>query len=246
MTKSIHGFQRQAPAWTNWVGNQSCVPARIVKASSEQDVATAIVDASRSGLRLRTPGAGHSFTAVSCTDGMLLDTRGLTGIIAIDRKSQTATVRAHTTIAELGTPLWEAGLALKNQGDIDAQTIAGAVATSTHGSGQTLGSFSSILSACRLVDAGGKIQELSLDRTPGEMAAAQCSIGMLGVMTELTIQLAPAYHLHERIAFMPIDELRERWDQLLTEYRHFSFFWMPTDASSQLYGFPAARPISAW
>jgi hypothetical protein len=73
------------------------------------------------------------------------------------------------------------------------------------------------------------------------MAAAQCSIGMLGVITELTIQLAPAYHLHERIVFMPIDELRERWDQLLTEYRHFSFFWMPTDASSQLYGFPAAK-----
>ena len=241
MTKNFQGFQLQAPAWTNWVGNQSCVPARIVEASNEQDVETAIVEASRSGLRLRTPGTGHSFTPVSCTDGILLDTRGLRGITAIDKTSRTARVKAHTTIAELGAPLWEAGLALKNQGDIDTQTIAGAVATSTHGSGQTLGSFSSVLSACRLVDADGKIRELSLDKTPGEMAAAQCSIGMLGIMTELTIQLAPAYHLHERIVFMPLDELRERWDQLLTEYRHFSFFWMPTDASSQLYGFPPAK-----
>jgi hypothetical protein len=241
MTKTFHGFQRQAPAWTNWFGNQSCVPARIVEASSEQDVATAIVEASRSGLRVRTPGSGHSVTPVSCTDGILLDTRGLTGITTVDKTSRTATIRSHTTIAELGAPLWEAGLALKNQGDIDSQTIAGAVATSTHGSGPTLGSFSSFLSACRLVDGKGTIRELSLDKTPDEMAAAQCSIGMLGVMTELTIQLAPAYHLHEQVIFMPVGELRERWDQLLAGYRHFSFFWMPTDASSELYGFPPAK-----
>ena len=241
MTKTFHGFQQQAPAWTNWFGNQSCAPARIVEASNEQDVATAIVEASRSGLRVRTPGSGHSVTPVSCTDGVLLDTRGLTGITTVDKTSRTATVRSHTTIAELGAPLWEAGLALKNQGDIDSQTIAGAVATSTHGSGPTLGSFSSFLSACRLVDGKGTIRELSLDKTPDEMAAAQCSIGMLGVMTELTIQLAPAYHLHEQVIFMPVDELRERWDQLLAGYRHFSFFWMPTDASSELYGFPPAK-----
>ena len=241
MTKTFHGFQQQAPAWTNWFGNQSCAPVRIVEASNEQDVEKAIVEASRSGLRLRTPGSGHSVTPVSCTDGILLDTRGLRGITAINKTAQSATVKAHTTIAELGAPLWEAGLALKNQGDIDTQTIAGAVATSTHGSGQALGSFSSVLSACRLVDVKGTIRELSLDKNPDEMAAAQCSIGMLGVMTELTIQLAPAYHLHEQVVFMPLDELRERWDQLLTEYRHFSFFWMPTDASSELYGFPPAK-----
>ena len=241
MTKTFHGFQQQAPAWTNWFGNQSCVPARIVEASNEQDVEAAVVEASRSGLRLRTPGSGHSVTPVSCTDGVLLDTRGLRGITAINKTAQSATVKAHTTIAELGAPLWEAGLALKNQGDIDTQSIAGAVATSTHGSGQALGSFSSVLSACRLVDAKGTIRELSLDKNPDEMAAAQCSIGMLGVMTELTIQLAPAYHLHEQVVFMPLDELRERWDQLLTEYRHFSFFWMPTDASSELYGFSPAK-----
>ena len=163
MTKTFHGFQLQAPAWTNWFGNQSCVPTRIVEASNEQDVETAIVEASRSGLRLRTPGSGHSVTSVSCTDGILLDTRGLRGITSINKTSQRATIKAHTTIAELGAPLWEAGLALKNQGDIDTQTIAGAVATSTHGSGLTFGSFSSVLSACRLVDAKGTISELSLD-----------------------------------------------------------------------------------
>ena len=111
----------------------------------------------------------------------------------------------------------------------------------THGSGAALGSFSSILTACRLVDGEGNVRELSLETTPDAMAGAQCSIGMLGVMTELTLKVVPAYHIHEQIVFMPIEEVRECWSQLLAEYRHFSFFWMPTDASSQLYGFPPAK-----
>lgn len=235
------GFHPTTPSWRNWVGNQSCVPAKIVTAADEHAVVDAVRDARRHGLRLRTPGTGHSVTGVACTDGLLLDTRGLSGVSAIDAKTLTATAKAHTTIAEFGVPLWDAGLALQNQGDIDTQTIAGAVATSTHGSGRALGSFSSVLTACRLVDGEGDLRELSLEATPDAMAAAQCSIGMLGVMTELTIKVARAYHIHEQIVFMPIEELRERWSQLLADYRHFSFFWMPTDASSQLYGFAPAK-----
>lgn len=241
MTEPTTGFQPGSRSWRNWVGNQSCVPTRIVAATQERDVVEAVREARRDGLRLRTPGTGHSDTGVACTDGVLLDTRSLSGISAIDAKAHTATAKAHTTIAEFGAPLWDAGLALQNQGDIDSQTIAGAVATSTHGSGRALGSFSSVLTACRLVDGEGAVRELSLETTPDAMAAAQCSIGMLGVMTELTMRVVPAYHLHEQIVFMPIEELRERWSQLLAEYRHFSFFWMPTDASSQLYGFPPAK-----
>jgi len=235
------GFHPGNPSWRNWVGNQSCVPARIVAAVNEHDVIEAVREARRSGLRLRTPGTGHSFTGIACTDGMLLDSRGMSGVTAIDAKALVATARPSTTIAEFGAPLWEAGLALENQGDIDTQTIAGAVATSTHGSGAALGSFSSVLTACRLVDGDGAVRELSLETTPDAMAAAQCSIGMLGVMTELTICVARAYNIHEQIVFMPIEELRERWNHLLAEYRHFSFFWMPTDASSQLYGFLTAK-----
>ena len=184
MTAPITGFHLANPSWRNWVGNQSCVPAKIVTASQEQDVVDAVREARRSGLRLRTPGTGHSCTGVACTDGILLDTRALSGLSAIDAKARTATAKAHTTIAQFGAPLWDAGLALQNQGDIDTQTIAGAVATSTHGSGAALGSFSSILTACRLVDGEGNVRELSLETTPDAMAGAQCSIGMLGVMTE--------------------------------------------------------------
>jgi FAD binding domain len=138
MTAPITGFHLANPSWRNWVGNQSCVPAKIVTAPQEQDVVDAVREARRSGLGLRTPGTGHSCTGVACTDGILLDTRALSGLSAIDAKALTATARPSTTIAEFGAPLWEAGLALQNQGDIDTQTIAGAVATSTRVLGHEL------------------------------------------------------------------------------------------------------------
>jgi len=228
-------------AWTNWVGNQSCAPARIVEASNEEAVAAAVADARRDGLCIRTPGSGHSFTPAALTDGVLLNTRGLQGITGIDAENRLVSAKSHTTIGKFGDPLWQAGLALKNQGDIDSQAIAGAIATSTHGSGPAFQSFSGALKACRLVDGTGTVRSLSQADNPDIFGAVQTSIGMLGIMTEVTIEVMPAYHLHEQIVFMPAAEVMERWEELLADYRHFSFFWMPTDGSSVLYGFPEAK-----
>lgn len=227
-----------APTWTNWVGNQSCTPARIERADDAAAIADAIHRARAEGLTLRTPGTGHSFSPVVTTDGVLLDTSALRGILGVDAGAKTVTVRAQTPIADLGPPLLKAGLALKNQGDIDTQTVAGAVATSTHGSGLALGSYSAELTACTLIDGQGQERRLSAAADPDIFGAAQCAVGMLGVMTEMTLQVTDAYTLEESILFLPVAELRERWDDLLAGYRHFSFFWMPTDRSAALYGFP--------
>lgn len=231
----------EQPSWTNWVGNQSCNPARIVPCATEDAVVAAVREARREGLGARTAGSGHSFTPIVGTDGILLDTSGLKGVVSIDPDACLATAKAHTTIGEFGDPLWEAGLAFKNQGDIDTQAIAGAVATSTHGSGPDLGSYSAELKACRLVDGRGEVRVLSADADPEIFGAVQCSLGLLGIMTELTVEVAPAYNIHEKIVFMPVEEMLERWDDLLAQYRHFSFFWMPTDRSSELFGFAPAK-----
>ena len=109
------------------------------------------------------------------------------------------TAKAHTTIGQLAEPLWTAGLALKNQGDIDTQAIAGAIATSTHGSGKDFQSFSGVLKACRLVDGKGEIRTLSAEHDPDVFGAVQTAIGMLGIMTEVTLEVMDAYYLHEQI-----------------------------------------------
>lgn len=227
--------------WTNWVGNQSCNPARIESAANEEQVVQHVKKARALGEVIRTPGSGHSFTPIVSTDGVILNTSELSGIVGIDRAAQTVTVKAQTPIAALGEPLLDAGLALKNQGDINTQTLIGAISTATHGSGRSFGSFSGELVACRLVDGEGTLRSYSLKDSPDVFHGLQCAIGMMGIMTEVTVSVTSAYTLEESIVIMPVEELRERWDELLATYRHFSFFWMPTDGSSVLYGFPEAK-----
>ena len=145
--------------------------------------------AAAQGLAVRVAGAGHSFTPVVGTDGVLLDLPDSAGIVRIESDGPSVTVRGGTRIAELGDPLWEAGLTLMNMGDIDTQAVAGAVATGTHGTGIALPSMSASLHAARLVTASGDIVEVG-DGDGDLLRAARVSIGLLGVMTELTLELA--------------------------------------------------------
>jgi FAD/FMN-containing dehydrogenase len=227
------------PRWTNWVGNQSFSPTEIVQAHAEGEVIDTVRRAVRAGQRLRVPGSGHSFTPVVETDGILLDAAALTGIISTDHDNATATAWAQTKIVEFGPALWDQGLALSNQGDIDGQAIAGAIATATHGSGIRLRNFSASLVGARLVDGRGNVHDVDAQTHPDLLPALQTSLGTLGVMTRVTLQVSHAYKLHERIVIMHVDEVLERWDELIQNYRHFSFFWMTSDASARLYNLDA-------
>jgi FAD/FMN-containing dehydrogenase len=220
--------------WTNWVGNQSFRPQRVVVAESESDVAREVMDAASGGYRVRTVGTGHSFTPIVETD-VLLDTGPLRGIVEVDPAALTVTAGPKTTIGDFGDPLWDHGLALANQGDIDTQAIAGAIATATHGSGRRQPNFSAALLGARFVDGMGNLVEVSSEENPDVLPALQTSIGLLGIMTEVTIGVAPAYELHARVDIMKYEEVMERFESDMEEYRHFGLFWMPTDASAALY-----------
>jgi FAD/FMN-containing dehydrogenase len=220
--------------WANWAGNQSCA-ARVATPASEAEVVAEVRRALAAGTGLRPAGAGHSFTPVVTTGGTVLETTRLRGIEHIDAERRLVTARPGTTVAEFGDPLWAAGLALANQGDIDTQAIAGAIATGTHGSGNALPSFSATLRACRLVNGHGDVVEI--DGTQPELLhAAQVAVGMLGVMTSVTVEVAAAYRLSERIEHWPFADVLARWDELFAGHRHFSFFWLPSEASAELYG----------
>jgi FAD/FMN-containing dehydrogenase len=224
--------------WTNWVGNQSFSPAEQAAPESEDEVATLVTAAARHGLPVRVAGAGHSFTPVVATDGLLLDLRGLGGIRSIDARRRRVVVGPSTTIGEFGVPLWAEGLALANQGDIIAQQIAGAISTATHGSGLRLGSFSSGVRRLRIVTSSGDVVEIGED-DPDLLHAAQVSVGMLGVITEVELEVAPAYRLRERVENWSWDDAWERFDELARQHRHYSFFWMPSRESAVLYGLEA-------
>lgn len=219
--------------WTNWVGNQTCSPAQIARPTSEDEAIAAVRAALAAGRQVRVAATGHSFTPVCLTDGALIELAGVSGLLDVDAEGR-ATALAGTTVEDLGEPLWAAGLALGNQGDIDEQQLAGAVSTGTHGSGASLRSFSGTVTALRLVTASGDVLDIDGTR-PDLLHAAQVAVGMLGVITRLQIQAVPAYRLRERIEHHAFEDVMARWDERVAAHRHFSFFWLPTEGSAALY-----------
>jgi FAD/FMN-containing dehydrogenase len=220
--------------WTNWVGNRSCTPAHLATPRDEQEVARLLSAAGARGLGVRVAGAGHSFTPVVETGGLLIDPSALSGVVSVDPSRLRVTARAATRIHEFYEPLWDAGLALINQGDIDTQQIAGAVSTATHGSGSRYTSLSGVVRRVRLLTASGEVREIGEDE-PELLRAAQVSVGMLGVITELELQVTTAYRLRQRVDLWAWPEVLERWDELVSDHRHFGFFWLPTEESGALY-----------
>jgi len=216
--------------WSNWAGNQQCAPRRILHPSTEAGVQDAVTDAVNQGLGVRVVGTGHSFSPLSVTDGVILCLDRMTGVTAVDVAGHRVTVSAGTTIRQMGDPLWAAGLCLKNQGDIDAQQIAGAIGTATHGSGVAQQCFSAMATKFRVVLATGEVREVSTE-DPRTLAAAQVAMGMLGVVTEVELDVREAFGLAENLEYWPVEQVLERFDDEMAHRRHFSFFWMPYDGS---------------
>jgi FAD/FMN-containing dehydrogenase len=220
--------------WTNWVGNRTFTPAFSAAPRDEEEVLGLVREARRRGAGIRVAAAGHSFTPVVETDGLLLDLSALHGVTGVDRERRRATALPGTRICDFYEPLWAAGLALRNQGDIDTQQIAGAVATATHGSGIRNTSLSGVVRGVRLVTAAGDVLDISED-DPDLLRAAQVSVGMLGVMTRLEVEVTEAYRLREQVGLQPFEEVMERWDELVRDHRHFGYFWLPSEESGALY-----------
>lgn len=226
--------------WANWGGNQRFSCAEIVEAANDDNVVSAVRRAAADGNGVRVAGSGHSFTPIVESEHTLLSLERLSGVTGADPDTLLARVRGGTRLCDLGEPLWRQGLALANQGDVDAQSISGAIATGTKGSGPAYGSISSMLRGVRLVDGVGNVVTITED-DHDELQAAQVSVGMLGVFLDLVIETVPAYKLREQNAILPFDEVSANWDNYLADHRHFSFWWMPNAASSAFYDLGTVR-----
>ena len=210
--------------WSNWSGGVVCKPKQIVTPKNEVDVAAAV----RMGVApVRVPGTGHSFTPLNATDGTIVDLAAFHGLKGFDPDAQVATFGAATPLWEIGPLIHPLGLALKNMGDIDRQTLGGVVGTGTHGTGPDLRSFSAEVAGFRLLLASGDILHCSPTENQEIFTAGRCAIGALGVMLEIAMKVRGTYKLAEKNFLLPIDELWGRLDELVASNRHFEFFWFP-------------------
>ena len=233
-----------ATPWRNWVGNQSFVPRHVASPASEDELAATVRDATRRGLSVRAAGSGHSFTPVVATSGVLIDTGGLSGLLAVDHEAMRVTAAAGTKIGDLARALKPRGLSLVNQGDIDSQALAGALSTGTHGTGLTLGNMSSQIAGLRLVRPDGEVVAVGAGGDADLLPAAQVSLGLLGVVSAITLNVAPAYNLHEVLWRDDFEACMEQHDELARAHRHFQFFWCKVPEARHLYCLPDTAPVS--
>lgn len=192
---------------------------------SVDDLCGVVTDARARGRHVRTAGSGHSHFPLVPTDDVIVDLSGMSGVIGV--AGTTAHLYAGTRICELGRPLHDAGVALANQGDIDRQTIAGAVATGTHGTGRSLRNLSASVVGLTLVTSDGELCRCSATERSELFEAARLGLGAFGVVTTVELDVLPAYRLTESGWREPYPELRSRIEEHVASHRHFEFFWYP-------------------
>jgi L-gulonolactone oxidase len=241
-----HG--RPGRPWRNWAGNQRAAPERVAAPGTVAELAELVRSAAREGRRVKATGSGHSFTGIALTDGVRVDLSRMTGLTALDRESGLVTVRAGTPLHRLNRLLDAAGLGLANLGDIDRQTVAGALATGTHGTGRRLGGLATQVRGLELVLADGTVVRCDRGGDPELFSAARVGLGALGVVTAVTLAAEPAFALHAAERPMPLPRVLEELDELVAGNEHFEFFWFPhtektlTKRNNRLPGGAVPRP----
>lgn len=211
--------------WQNWGRSERTRPQFFARANNVDDVVDVLAFARERGLRVKTVGAGHSFTAIAATDDIQLDISALDGIYAVD--GTRVTLGAGTCLYQLAGLLDPLGLALTNMGDIDRQTIAGATSTGTHGTGATFGGLATQIVAAMLVLADGTLLYVSESENAELLPAVRLGLGALGVIIELTIECVPSYLLNAVEMPEPLGEVLDHWAERTTGADHFEFYWFP-------------------
>jgi L-gulonolactone oxidase len=221
-----------AGEWANWAGDQRCRPARTLRPGSREELAEAIASAAGAGQKVKVAGSGHSFTEAALTEGTMVRLERLCGVLDADPASGLVKVGGGTVLADLNQALAELGLAMENLGDIDRQTIAGAISTGTHGTGARLRNISAQVEGIELVLANGSVRHLSAATHPELLRAARVGLGALGAIAAVTLRCVPAFTLLRVDAPHPREEVLETFAERAEAHEHFELFTFPYDGGA--------------
>jgi L-gulono-1,4-lactone dehydrogenase len=214
-------------AWRNWTGDQSCRPTEVVSPRSRDELAVAVRRAAERGEKVSVAGSGHSFTEAAMTDATMIRIEALNRVIDADPTSGRVKVEAGIVLADLNRELDRLGLAMENLGDIDRQTLAGAISTATHGTGAGLRNISAQVEEIELVVADGSVRELAVGSEPDLLRAARVGVGALGAIAAVTLRCVPAFTLHRIDEPRPLEEVLSSFAELASGNDHFEFFVFP-------------------
>jgi FAD-linked oxidoreductase len=210
--------------WVNWSGSQRCTPARFVTPRTRGELAQAIVEGPAP---VRVAGAGHSFSGGVATEGTLISLDLLARVLDADAATGLVRVEAGIRLHQLSQELHARRLAMPNLGDIDAQSLAGALSTGTHGTGAEFGGLATQVRGLQLVTPSGEVIDCDADRRPDVFSAARIGLGALGVVTSVTLQALPAFALRAVEGPGTLTAAIEGFDELMTGTDHVEFYWFP-------------------
>ena len=218
---------QQTTRWSNWAGNQQTGTVLLSKPQTESELQQVVQSAQASGRRVKAVGSGHSFTAIAVSEEVLVDLSNYDEIVAIDKMNQTVTVQSGIQLSKLNQALYENSLAMQNLGDIAYQTIAGAISTSTHGTGAKFTGIANQVVALRIVLADSSIVECSANVNAQLFSCARVGLGALGLISTVTLKVVPVFNLAVIEEPMRVDDVLQNLDLHVDSNDHFEFFWVP-------------------
>ncbi|MDX2075986.1 MAG: D-arabinono-1,4-lactone oxidase [bacterium] len=219
--------------WRNWSRSVSCEPSAFYAPTSQDDLIRLVKSAGRDGKKIRVAGSGHSFTPLVASNDILISLQNYGGLLNVDKVNQTATLKAGTTIKQAGELLFEHGLMQENLGDINVQSLAGAISTGTHGTGTGLGTIATQVIGMTLITGDGEVITCSETENSDIFKAAQISLGTLGMISTLTLRLNRSYILRGEIRKSALDKTLSDLDTLKAQNRHFEFYALPYSDKTQ-------------
>ena len=218
--------------WKNWSGHQKCT-ASIIYPKSAKEVSEVVKEANRFKKTVRAVGSGHSFSNLIANEDVILDLKNMVGLIEISKDKSWAHFYAGSILKDVNSVLFDHGLALNNLGDVDVQTLAGATATGTHGTGRDLNIISEDIIEVTFVNGLGEIKTIGED-FPEMLQALKLNLGVLGIIISLKIRTISAYKLECKVQKYKISDLLTNFDELSKKHRNFEFFWFPYTEYAQL------------
>ncbi|MFK4789468.1 D-arabinono-1,4-lactone oxidase [Microbacterium sp. ZW T5_56] len=218
---------RLGGSWQNWGRSASITPQRVERPRTPEAVQRAVVAAGQRGLEIKAVGAGHSFTGIAVAPGVLLDLSDLTGLVSADAARARVTLLAGTRLHQIPGLLAPYGLAMQNLGDIDRQSISGAISTGTHGTGAGFGGLATQVVGVTAITAAGEFLRIDEDNQPELLGAFALGLGALGILVEVTLQCVPAFVLHALERPEPLGDVLESVHERVAGADHFEFYWFP-------------------
>ncbi|MFD6893391.1 D-arabinono-1,4-lactone oxidase [Rhodococcus sp. NPDC060086] len=236
--------------WHNWARTERSNPQRFDTPESTDELAAVVARSVEQGRHVKAVGAGHSFTGAAVTDGTLLSLDRMTGIETVLPTATGAlvSVRAGTRLHDLSEQLWALGLALPNLGDVDVQSVAGAISTGTHGTGAGFTGLAAQVRAVTTVLADGSVVECSPAHQPELFEVSRLGIGAVGVLSSVTFDCVAAFRLRAHEAPGSLHETLDSLDDRLRA-DHFEFYWFPhtdgvlTKSNTRLPGTTPVDPV---